>query len=136
MPGLLPNDARCDGGSSTGLMRWVLAAAAAQVAAAGETVTYQDGATELEGYLAVPAGASGPLPVVLHVHAWTGISDFERGRADRTAAEHGYVGFAVSVFDKDETALTFNMCAARSPDTPHHSSCVSFFFSRGDRVTA
>jgi len=61
-----------------------------------ESFEYQiDGAAH-EGYLARPDGA--PRPVVLVAHAWAGLSDYERGKADRVAEEHGYAAFAIDVY--------------------------------------
>ena len=48
------------------------------------------------GYLAVPAGGTGPGVVVLH--AWWGLNDFFRSCCDRLAAE-GFVAFAPELFD-------------------------------------
>jgi len=69
-----------------------------------DAVAYQDGDTQPSGYIAYPtAAAEGSLPVLIHVHAGRGIADFEKGRAARTAAGLGYVGFAVSVYTDNET---------------------------------
>jgi dienelactone hydrolase len=54
--------------------------------------------------MAMPAGASaGSLPAVLHIHTWSGLTDFERQRANRTAQELGYIGFAISIYTATET---------------------------------
>lgn len=68
-----------------------------------EYVSYIDGGVSLVGYIAYPADTVDPFPEVLHVHQWSGLSDFEKHRAERTAWELGYVGFAVSVYDVNET---------------------------------
>lgn len=59
---------------------------------------YQDGETECEGYLAMPAGA-GPHPVVLVAHNWSGQGGSDNAVADRLAAL-GYAGIAIDVYGK------------------------------------
>jgi len=64
------------------------------------TITYHDGDTVLQGYLAyddakVGAGAPG----VLIVHQWMGLTDYEQRRA-RELAELGYVAFALDIYGK------------------------------------
>jgi len=93
-----------DGLKDMGFLNRMSWAAAPAPAIATASVTYNDSGVSLSGYLAYPAGASGRLPVVIHVHTWNGLSDFERGRANRTAAELGHIGFAVSLFTDAETA--------------------------------
>jgi len=83
------------------MMSQILALRASLVA---ETVSFKDGDVQLEGFLAYQSHAVGPLPVVIHVHTWAGLTDFERGRANRTAEELGYIGLAVSIFDANQAA--------------------------------
>jgi len=64
-----------------------------------ETVTYHDGDTALEGYLAYDAALSGKRPAVLVVHQWMGLSDYEKKRCEMLA-QLGYVAFAVDVYGK------------------------------------
>jgi dienelactone hydrolase len=64
----------------------------------GEFLIHHDGAQELEGFVARPAGA-GARPVVVVVHAWGGQDDFAREKA-AMLAEHGYIGFAADVYGK------------------------------------
>mmetsp|Transcript_56686 Transcript_56686/g.181992 ORF Transcript_56686/g.181992 Transcript_56686/m.181992 type:complete len:642 (+) Transcript_56686:61-1986(+) len=78
--------------------------AAAATGVSEENVTYSDGNASLPGFIAYPAGATGQLPVVMHVHTWSGLTNFERDRARRTASELGLVGFAVSIYTENETA--------------------------------
>lgn len=50
---------------------------------------HHDGSTELEGYLAYPAGPSkSPLPVVLIAHAWGGHDEFVRSKAHMLSLIH------------------------------------------------
>lgn len=67
---------------------------------AGETVSYKDGTTELEGYY-VPSTCKSPAaaPVVLVIHQWMGLTDNEKMRADMLA--HAcYNAFAVDMYGK------------------------------------
>lgn len=66
-------------------------------AAAGEKVGYTIDGAAYEGYFAKPSGASKGL--VLIVHDWDGLTDYEVKRADMLAAL-GYDAFAVDVYGK------------------------------------
>lgn len=68
---------------------------ASTTAKAGETITYKDGDTVLEGYLARTAKKD--APVVLVVHQWKGLGPYEKGRADMLAKE-GYNAFAIDMY--------------------------------------
>jgi dienelactone hydrolase len=59
---------------------------------------YHDGATECEGYVALPA-SPGPHPAVLIAHNWAGQSASDNAVADKLAAL-GYVGIALDVYGK------------------------------------
>lgn len=81
-------------------------------------ITYKDGETELRGYLAwdtdltspggdIPPSPSTndgdkapkmkPVPGVLIVHQWMGLTDYEKGRAEQLA-KAGYVVFALDIY--------------------------------------
>jgi dienelactone hydrolase len=60
-------------------------------------IAYADGDTALRGYLAKPAGASGPLPGVLVVHEWWGCNDYAKQRA-RELAGRGFAAFALDMY--------------------------------------
>ena len=64
-----------------------------------ETVTYYDGAVELEGFVAWDTDITGKRPGVLVVHEWTGLNDYTKMRC-RQLAEMGYVAFAVDMYGK------------------------------------
>jgi dienelactone hydrolase len=67
---------------------------------AGDTVIYKDGETELEGYWSPSACTDkGPAPVVLIVHQWKGLGDYEKSRADMLSKEC-YNAFAVDMYGK------------------------------------
>lgn len=78
----------------------VLLLLTATPAFAGEVITYKDGPVTLEGYFARAETSPrnpGPAPVVLIVHQWKGLGDYEKRRADMLAAE-GYNAFAIDMY--------------------------------------
>lgn len=62
-------------------------------------IEYKDGDAVLEGYLAWDDAAKGKRPGVLVVHAWMGLDDNARRRADMLA-KLGYVAFAADIYGK------------------------------------
>jgi dienelactone hydrolase len=64
-----------------------------------ETVAYQHGEVELEGFLAYDKGLAGKRPGVLVVHEWWGLADHPKERAKRLAGL-GYVAFCVDMYGK------------------------------------
>lgn len=60
-------------------------------------VRYSVDGTGCEGYLATPAEASSPVPGVLVVHDWNGVTDSVRMRCDMLA-RLGYAAFAADIF--------------------------------------
>lgn len=80
------------------MMRHVLAFLLASLpAVSGQPLAYQDGTVKLAGYLARPAALKGSAPGILVVHQWMGVTDHERGVADRLA-EMGYVALAADIY--------------------------------------
>jgi len=80
---------------------WIIAAIAAvamqamtSLAAAGEGVTYEIDNQAYEGYYVSP---SENAPLVLLIHDWNGLTDYEMKRAEMLA-ELGYSVFAVDLF--------------------------------------
>ena len=71
----------------------------AEAKVVGKNVSYQDGKETLEGYLAYDDAISGKRPGVLVVHAWMGLDDYAKKRADMLA-ELGYVAFAPDIYGK------------------------------------
>ena len=61
-------------------------------------IDYQDGDSQLEGYLAYNETGA-PLPAVLVAHDWSGRREFACKAAERVAAM-GYVGFALDMYGK------------------------------------
>lgn len=66
----------------------------------GVDVDYDAAGVPARGYLARPAEASGPLPGVLVVHDWLGVTDATRFRCDMLA-RLGYAAFAADVYGAD-----------------------------------
>jgi dienelactone hydrolase len=66
-------------------------------------VEYRHGDVLLEGYLALPKGASGRLPGVLVFHEWKGHNEYVRRRAEQLARA-GYAAFAADIYGKGVTA--------------------------------
>ncbi len=77
-------------------MAVLLAAAFASAAQAGESVTYEANGGQYEGYF---AEADDPKGLVLVIHDWDGLTDYERKRADMLA-ELGYDAFAADLYGK------------------------------------
>jgi dienelactone hydrolase len=63
-------------------------------AAAGKSIAYEVNGASYEGYY---TGASGNAPLILLVHDWNGLTDYEVKRAEMLA-EMGYTVFAVDLF--------------------------------------
>ena len=64
-----------------------------------QLVEYKDGDTVLEGYLSYDDTIKGKRPGILVVHAWLGLDDNARKRADMLAGL-GYTAFAVDIYGK------------------------------------
>lgn len=87
-----------------------LLTAALQAAIQTEMVTYKDGDTELEGFVAWDDSISGKRPGVLVVHDWTGLQDYAKERA-RQLAGLGYVAFAADIYGKGVRPVDPKECA-------------------------
>lgn len=64
-----------------------------------ELISYKDGQTELEGFLAYDPSIEGKLPAVIVTHEWMGINDYTRKRCEQLA-KLGYIAFAADVYGK------------------------------------
>lgn len=63
-----------------------------------KVVTYRDGDTTLEGFVAWdPEQIDPAAPGVLVVHQWLGLTDYEKSRC-KQLAELGYVAFALDIY--------------------------------------
>lgn len=91
-------------------MKWLMMvmcvigmATATQAALVEKTHVYRDGEVTLEGYVAYDDAVEGKRPVVLVVHQWMGLGEYEKTRA-RMLAELGYVAFCVDMYGQGERA--------------------------------
>ena len=82
-------------------------------ALAGQPLAYQDGTVRLAGYVARPAAVQGTVPGVLVIHQWMGLTDHERGTADRLA-ELGYVAVAADIFGEGVRPKDMKEAAAQA----------------------
>ncbi len=64
-----------------------------------EPITYKEGDTELEGFLAYDDANMNKRPGVLVVHEWWGLGEYPKQRA-RQLAEMGYAAFAADIYGK------------------------------------
>ncbi len=72
---------------------------AAEAKVKTEVVTYKQGTTVLEGYLASDDAVTGKRPGVLVVHAWMGLDDNAKKRTEMLAGL-GYIAFAADIYGK------------------------------------
>jgi carboxymethylenebutenolidase len=90
--------------------------------ASGETIEYATiNGKVVEGYLARPTDAEGPLPGVIVIQEWWGLNDNIRAMADRFAGE-GYAALAVDLYNGQvaadaEGARALMQEAGANPDT-------------------
>lgn len=87
------------------------AVAAADIVGGG--VDYRAGDTVFEGYYVRNTALPEPQPVVLIVHDWDGLDDYERTRA-RMLARSGYAAFAVDLYGAGVRPETVKEARARS----------------------
>jgi dienelactone hydrolase len=78
-----------------------------------ETIDYQQGGADLQGYLAYDDELAGPRPGVLVFHDWTGVGPYVQGRAEMLAAQ-GYVAFAADIYGKGIRPQTTEECAKQA----------------------
>ena len=64
----------------------------------GKDIEYKDGDFVMQGYVVKPMNDR-VNPVVLIVHQWGGLTDYEKMRADMLA-DLGYAAFAVDIYGK------------------------------------
>lgn len=75
----------------------LVASVASHAKVAGSALIYADGNVKLEGYVARDPSWKEKRPVVLIVHDWDGLGQYEMDRATQIA-ELGYIGFAVDIY--------------------------------------
>ncbi len=93
------------------LVLLLLLASMAQAKVVTRSVSYSQGGTALEGYLAYDDAVSGKAPGVLVVHEWWGLNDYARERAEKLA-QLGYVAFAVDMYGKGKATRHPEQAAA------------------------
>jgi len=74
-------------------------AASLHAAIQTKTVEYKQGDTTLEGFVVWDDAVQGQRPGVLVVHQWTGLTDYEKHRAEMLA-QLGYVAFCADIYGK------------------------------------
>lgn len=79
----------------------------------GEPVTYEVGGESYQGYYAHNPQMEGDQPVVLIIHDWDGLGNYERRRAEMLA-EMGYAAFAADLYGKGVRPDTLEKKKARS----------------------
>ena len=82
------------------LVAVVLSIGAATTAKAdiiAEPVVYSIGGEPFEGYFALNTGFGDDQPIVMVIHDWNGLGDYEKRRAEMLA-ENGYAAFAVDLY--------------------------------------
>ncbi|MFN4099203.1 MAG: dienelactone hydrolase family protein [Pararhodobacter sp.] len=79
----------------------LLGAGSAQAQIATETLSYQAQGLDFEGYVARNAALDESRGIVLIVHDWDGLNDYERTRAQMLAAE-GYTAVALDLYGTAE----------------------------------
>ena len=76
-----------------------LMAGAASAQIVTQDLEYKDGKTLCQGFLAYDDAKTGQVPGILVAHQWTGLGDYEKGRAKQLAAL-GYTVLAADIYGK------------------------------------
>jgi dienelactone hydrolase len=100
-------------GALAGLVTLAAPTAAVHAQIAGEPVTYNVEERQYRGYYAHNPQLAGDKPVVLILHDWDGLGDYERRRA-QMLAEDGYAAFAADLYGKGVRPDTLDAKKARS----------------------
>ncbi len=74
-------------------------------------VDYQVDGKPYEGFFVRPAGTSN-VPLVVIAHAWGGLGDNERQKAQLVADKLGYAAFAMDVYGKGKRGENVEECQA------------------------
>lgn len=77
----------------------ILTAVTAKAAIIAEPVVYEIDGQPYEGYFALNAGFGDQQPIVLLIHDWNGIDEYEKRRV-QMLAEQGYAAFAADLYGK------------------------------------
>ncbi len=98
-----------------------------------ENMPYAEVGDELVyGYFVAPSDMFEPLPAVIMIHEWWGLTDEMRARADRLAAQ-GYIVLAVDLFggktaSDPATARKLMLSVVEDPDTANEKIRGAFEF--------
>lgn len=90
-----------------------LTAAGAKADIMAESVVYEVEGQPYEGYFAINSGFGDQQPVVLLVHDWDGIDEYEQRRV-QMLAERGYAAFAVDLYGQGVRPATTEEAQAQS----------------------
>ena len=102
-------------------------------AQAGEAVTYMVDGETFEGYR---AAASGDLKgMVLIIHDWDGLTEYEMKRADMLA-DMGYDAFAVDLFGKGNRPIETEAKKRRPAGSTRTESVCAVFSSAASKKLA
>jgi dienelactone hydrolase len=88
--------------ASTAIAGIILTASALQAAIKTQTVSYEQGGTHLQGFLAYDDALQGKRPGIIVCPEWWGLTDYARHRA-QMLAELGYVALAVDLYGDGKT---------------------------------
>jgi dienelactone hydrolase len=100
-----------------------------------ESITYQDGDTTLEGYLAYDDAIQGKRPGVLIVHEWWGLTEYPKQRATMLA-KLGYVAFALDMYGKGKVTDDPKLASQWSGQFYQHPDLTKRRFAAGLDVLA
>lgn len=78
-----------------------------------EPVMYEIDGQPFEGYFAINEGFGDAQPIVMLVHDWNGLGDYEKRRA-QMLAERGYAAFAVDLYGQGVRPTTTEASQAES----------------------
>ncbi len=90
-----------------------LSAVVAKADIVAESVVYEIEGQPYEGYFAINSGFGDQQPVVLLVHDWDGIDEYEQRRV-QMLAERGYAAFAVDLYGQGVRPTTPEEAQAQS----------------------
>jgi len=95
-------------------------------------LTYQQGDTAFQGFIAWPAGQRGQRPGVLVAHEWWGHNQHARDQTVRLA-EAGYVGFALDVYGKGRVTTDHKDAEAFASEALKNPALLRARFEAGAR---
>ena len=99
--------------SAIAILVLTIVAGRADAKVRGKLVEYKQGDVVLEGYLAYDDAAKGKRPGILVAHAWMGLDDNAKKRADMLA-QLGYVAFAADIYGKGVRPKSFDEAGAQA----------------------